>query len=199
MASVLEKNTKSDGASWRHNLTECVKRIKTLTGKWEKMLMTTNNYETDQEEKVSGQGLVYLILADLFDTIVDTDDRNQRPRTRIGSPHSDNLQFDYGFAVGIDLQSAEPERGNTSETLSASASPDHAATIHSIDEEYVITLDLPADDPTELSAGVDLDACDWTQWRDRIARSSFSQRPQSWNMLSNNNVLDGHLYRREDK
>lgn len=152
--------------------------------------MTTDDCETDQEEKVSGSGFVRLVLTNLFETIVDTDDRNQRSRTRTRSAHSGDSQFDYGFDVGIGPQSAEPERGNTPETLSASASTDHAATIHSIDEEHVITLDLPAADPTELSAGVDSDARDRTRWRGRIARSSSSRRPQSWNMTSNNGILD---------
>lgn len=160
--------------------------------------MTTDDRETDQEEKVSGSGFVRLVT-NLFETIVDTDDRNQRPRTRTGSAHSGDSQFDYRFAVGIGSQSAEPERGNTPETLSASASTDHAATIHSIDEEHVITLDLPAAGPTELSAGIGSDARGRTRWRGRIARSSSSRRPQSWDMSSSNGILDGRLYRREAK
>lgn len=152
--------------------------------------MTTDDQETNQEEKVSGSGFVRLLLTNLFETIIDTDDRNQRPRTRARSARSSNSQFDYGFAVGIGLQSAESEHDNTPETLSASASTDYAAIIHSMNEEYVTTFDLSAVDPPELSAGADSDACGQTRWRGRIARSSSARRPQSWDMSSNNCILD---------
>lgn len=156
--------------------------------------MTTVDRDTNQAERVNRLGFVRLVLTNLFETIVDTDDRNQRPRTRTGNAQSGNSQFDYRFGIGP--QSAEPERGNTPETLSASASTDHAATIRSIDGEYVITLDLSVADPTELSADVDSDARDRTQWRGRIACSSSSRRPQSWDISSNNAILGGRLYRR---
>ncbi len=126
--------------------------------------------------------------------LMTTDDRNQRPRTRTGGPHSGN-SFDYGFTVGIGPQSTEPERGNPPETLSASASTGHAAIIHSIDKGHAIMLDLLVADPTELSAGVDSDACNRTRWRGRIGSSSL-RRLQSRDISSNNNILDDRLYRR---
>ncbi len=159
--------------------------------------MTTDDSKANQEERVSECELVHIALTDLFETIVDTDDRNQRPRIRSRSAHSSNTMYDYEFVISIGPQSAE--RGNTPETLSASASTDHAVTIYSIDEDYEITLDLPIDNLTDLSTGVDSGTHNRIRWRDRIMRSSLSRRPRIWDTLFNTNTLNNCLYRRVAK
>lgn len=117
--------------------------------------MTSDDRDTDRTENRDTSGFVRTVLSDLFETIADMDDRNQRRRTGTGSARSGTSRFDYGFSIGIGPQA---EHGNTRETPPVAADADHAATVHPTEEGCVVTLDLPDIDPRKLSAGVDTSA-----------------------------------------
>jgi HSP20 family molecular chaperone IbpA len=111
--------------------------------------MPTDDRDTDG--LTNGEGFVRTILSDLFETIADMDERNQRQRSGTGSARSGDTRFDYGLSIGIGPQ-ADVERGTNTPPA---ADTDHSAAVHETNGGWVVTLDLPDIDPRELSAGVD--------------------------------------------
>ena len=157
--------------------------------------MPTNDRDTGEPNE---SGALQTILSDLFETIVDMDEQNQRRQTGTGTVHGDNTQFDFGFSVTIGSQAGW---GETHETQSVSADTDHATTIHSTNEGYVVTVDLPDVDPPELSAGVDTNhetlsiAVDGDMIeRVALPQSSLEVSDESFN----NGVLDIQLRSQEE-
>lgn len=116
--------------------------------------MPSDDRDTDESEDMDKSGIVRTILSDLFETIADMDEQNQRRRSGTGSARSSNSRFDYGFSVGIGPPSEHIDATDADETPSALADTDHAATVHETEEGVVVTLDLPEVEPSELSAGV---------------------------------------------
>lgn len=108
--------------------------------------MSQDDRDTDETNE---SGFVRTVLSDLFETIVDMDDRNQRRRTGTGSARSGNSRVDYGLSIGIGPQ-ADVERER-----SPAADTDHAASVSPTEGGCVVTIDLPDVDPRELAAGVD--------------------------------------------
>jgi HSP20 family molecular chaperone IbpA len=156
--------------------------------------MTADDSDTDGETNRSG--VVRTILSDLFETIADMDERDER-RTGTGTAHSGNSRVDYGLSIGIGPQ-ADIER--ETQTPPA-ANTDHSAAVHETDKGCVVTLDLPDIDPRELSAGVD--ASDGTLLvavgdgvieRVSLPRSDLEVRDGSFN----NGVLDVRLMERTE-
>jgi HSP20 family molecular chaperone IbpA len=156
--------------------------------------MSKDNHDTDETNE---SGFVRTVLSDLFETIADMDDRNQRRRTGTGSARSGNSRVDYGLSVGIGPQADIEQETETP----AAADTDHTAAVHSMDNGCVVTLDLPDIDPRELSAGVD--ASDGTLLvgvekgvieRVALPRSDLEVGDASFN----NGVLDVRLRPRED-
>ncbi|HET7324928.1 MAG TPA: gas vesicle protein GvpH [Halococcus sp.] len=111
--------------------------------------------KNDNERANDNSGIIRTILSDVFESIADMDERNQRRRSATGSARRGRSRFDYGFSIGIGPQA--DERGDANRTP-ATADTDHSASIHETNEGAVVTLDVPDIDPRGLSAGVDSSA-----------------------------------------
>ncbi|WP_435076950.1 gas vesicle protein GvpH [Halococcus sp. AFM35] len=104
---------------------------------------------TDNSDNDGKSGFVRTVLSDLFETITEMDERDQRRRTGTGSARSGTSRVDYGLSIGIGPQ-ADVER-----ETSPAADTDHAASVSPTEDGCVVTIDLPDVDPRELAAGVD--------------------------------------------
>jgi HSP20 family molecular chaperone IbpA len=149
---------------------------------------------TDENDK----GFVRTVLTGLFETIAEMDERDQQRRSGRASARSGRARFDYGLDIGIGPPADVAEEASERPVDDT----DHAATVHSAGEGYVVTVDLPNVDPTELSAGVDesarrlliaddggvIERVDLPDERLDVADASF-----------NNGILDVHLRRRGER